>query len=450
MKNKSWAREIAVKALNKVLREAAYSNIALKNELQNSELSKVDKALVTEIVNGTLKNLSRIDWIISQFTNTRKKKLDPWIEDILRCGVYQIMFLDRIPDSAVCNESSELARKLGHEGTVKFVNGVLRNISRSKDAIKYPDRNSNIVEYLSVFYSHPAWIVKKFIADYGVEFAEEMLKANNQTPPFCIRTNSLKIERSKLMEILEAEGIEYEEGMYNTEAIYIRGTSSIEDRQSFINGYYQIQDESSMLVGHVINPKPGDTILDMCSAPGGKATHLAELMNNTGTIIARDVHQHKLRLIDESCKRLGISIIKTELYDAKKLDETLVGKVDKVLLDAPCSGLGVIRRKPDLRYKKKQDNFSELSKLQLEILEKAGRYVKPEGVLIYSTCTINKDENINVVNSFITSNKEFYLESIEGLLPDKLKVQGAERGYIELYPNINHTDGFFIARLRRK
>jgi 16S rRNA (cytosine967-C5)-methyltransferase len=448
MKNKSWARENAVKALNKILREAAYSNIALKNELSNSDLSKIDKALVTEIVNGTLKNLSKIDWIIKQFTNN--KKLDSWIEDIIRCGIYQILFLDRIPDSAVCNESSELARKLGHEGTVKFVNGVLRNISRNKDNIKYPDKEDNLVEYLSVYYSHPSWIVKKFIDDYGAAFTEEMLKANNQTPPFCIRTNSLKIDKNSLKEILEAEGIEVEEGLYNSEALHIRGTSSIEDKESFIKGYYQIQDESSMLVANIMNPKPGDFILDMCSAPGGKATHIAELMNNEGTIIARDIHEHKLRLIKASSKRLGISIIKTQLYNAKELDESLINKVDKVLLDAPCSGLGVIRRKPDLRYKKKQDNFNELTKLQLDILQKAGQYVKPQGILIYSTCTINKDENINVINKFIESNNEFYLESIKDLIPNNLKIENAEKGYLELYPNVNNTDGFFIARLRRK
>lgn len=444
------AREAAIVVINKVLRENAYSNIALKQILEQSSLSRVDKALVTEIVNGTLKNLIKIDYIADQFIKMNKNKLNKHIEDIIRTGIYQIMYLDRIPDSAACNEGSNLARRYSNEGAVKFVNGVLRNISRSKDNMQYPDKAKQPLQFLSVVYSHPEWIVEKWLGEYGFKFTEQLLDANNQVPHFTIRTNRLKTDRESLSKILEQEGIEYSDGLYNKEALYIKGTSAIESRESFQQGLYQIQDESSMLAGHALNPQPGDFIIDICSAPGGKTTHAAELMNNKGKIIARDIHEHKLDLIQQSCKRLGINIVETELFNAKELDRKLVGKADKVILDAPCSGLGVLRRKPDLKWKKTPDNFDELSKLQQQILSKAAEYVKSKGVLLYSTCTINKSENIKVVEAFLKSREDFYLEDLSQLLPDNLESETKTKGYVEIFPNIHGIDGFFIARLRRR
>jgi 16S rRNA (cytosine967-C5)-methyltransferase len=448
MKKIDEARDAAVRVVYKVLREGAYSNIAVKQELDESKLGRLDKALVTEIVNGTLRNLTRIDWVKSQFA--KKNKIEPWIEDIIRCGIYQIIFLDRVPDSAVCNESSELARKHGHEGTVRFVNGVLRNISRNKEKLAYPDKDKDAVRYLSIFYSHPEWIVRKWIMDYGRQFTGELLKANNEVPPFTIRYNSLKTTKQQLMEILAEESIECDNGRYNQEAIHIRGTSAIEDKASFKKGYYQVQDESSMLVAHITDPKPGDIILDMCSAPGGKTTHIAELMKNQGEIVARDIHKHKLKLVEESCSRLGVSIVKTELQDGLLLHEGSLERFDKVLLDAPCSGLGVMRRKPDLRWKKEPENYMELAKLQSRMLSMASRYVKTGGTLIYSTCTINKTENIQVVKDFLLNNQQFQLKSLIGQIPESLTCESAREGYLELFPNTHGTDGFFIAKIEKR
>lgn len=448
MKKIDMARDAAVRIVYRVLREGGYSNIAVKQELDESRLGRLDKALVTEIVNGTLRNLARIDWIKSRFI--KKPDIEPWIEDIIRCGIYQIVFLDRVPDSAVCNESAEIARSHGHEGTVKFVNGVLRNISRSKDKLEYPDKEKNYIKYLSVYYSHPEWMVKKFVNDYGKEFTETLLAADNETPPFTIRCNSLKTNRQELLTMLEAENIECREGSFNPEAINIRGTSSIEGRESFKKGYYQVQDESSMLVAYVVDPRPGDTVLDICSAPGGKTTHIAELMGNNGRIVARDIHPHKLKLVEENCKRLGVKIVETELFDATKLDEDSIGRFDRVLLDAPCSGLGVIRRKPDLRWKKEPDNFMELYVLQGKMLDIASKYVKPGGKLIYSTCTINRMENMSVVKNFLSTHPEYELESLEGLIPEALVSENARKGWLELFPNTHGTDGFFIARIGKR
>jgi 16S rRNA (cytosine967-C5)-methyltransferase len=444
------ARETALIILDKVLSEKAYSNLALKQGLEYSNLSRVDKALVTEIVNGTLKNLIKLDYIVSQFVKMNTSKLDKHVENILRTGVYQIMYLDRIPDSAVCNEGSNMARKYSNEGTVKFVNGVLRNVSRNKETLQFPDKAKEPLKYLSVAYSHPLWIVEMWVKDFGFEFTEQLLAANNKVPNFTIRVNKLKTNKENLMKILEQEDIEYGEGLYNKDALYIKGTSAIENKSSFRQGLYQIQDESSMLVGRVLDPKPGDLVLDICSAPGGKATHAAELMEDKGKIIARDVYQHKLDLIQQSCKRLGISIVETEIFDAKELDRKLMGKVDKVLLDAPCSGLGVLRRKPDMKLKKTPDNFDELNKLQQQMINKAAEYVKPQGVLVYSTCTINKIENIKVVEAFLKNREDFYLEDLSSYLPENLEVNTKTKGYVEIFPNIHGIDGFFIARLRRK
>ena len=372
--DESWAREEAFLILNSILEKGAYSGIEIRKRLKYSNLKRNDKALVTEIVNGTLRNLIKIDWIIDSFIKIKREKVAFNIRNILRCGVYQIIFLDRVPDSAVCNESVELAKKYENPGAAKFVNGVLRNISRGKNNIGKPD-NVSKKRFLSIEFSHPEWLVDLWLENYGYDFTQGLLKANNETPPLTIRTNKLRIGRKELKNLMDKYDIYYKDGLYNDEAINIRGISSIEDLELFKKGYFQVQDESSMLVCKIINPKPGDLIIDVCSAPGGKATHLAEMMSNKGKIISRDVYKHKLKLIENNCKRLGITIIETQLFDAKDIDKSLLGKADSVLVDAPCSGLGLVRRKPDLRWSKKAEDLYELPKLQLKILKNASMYV---------------------------------------------------------------------------
>ncbi|MGI5997345.1 MAG: 16S rRNA (cytosine(967)-C(5))-methyltransferase RsmB [Lutispora sp.] len=447
--NKNWAREEAYLILNNIITKGAYSNIEIRKKLSKSELDKLDKALVTEIVNGTLRNLIFIDWVINKFSRIKEERIALNIKNILRCGIYQIMFLDRIPDSAVCNESVELAKKYGNIGSTKFVNGLLRTVARNKDKLGHPDK-SNLVEYLSIKYSHPKWLVELWLNDYGPEFTEELMEGNNKVPPLTIRVNSIKAKKNDVIEALEMAGITYSESLYNKEAINIRGTSAIEDIDIFKKGYFSVQDESSMLVSKIMDPKPGWMIIDVCSAPGGKATHMAELMNNEGLIISRDIHKHKLDLINKTCNRLGIKIIKTQLFDAQKTDENYVGKADGVLVDAPCSGLGLFRRKTDLRWRKRPDDLDELPKLQSRILKSASKYLKPGGVLIYSTCTLNRKENTEVVNDFLANNEDFYLDNIKSLIPENLYAPDGEKGFLELYPNIHKTDGFFISRMIKK
>lgn len=300
---------------------------------------------------------------------------------------------------------------------------------------------------MALKYSHPEWLVKDWINSFGIEFTQKLLQANNTAPKLTIRTNNLKISKKELINKLLQEKVVCKEGLYVHEAIIIEASNtSIDNLDSYKNGLFQIQDESSMLVGHILNPKENDFVIDVCSAPGGKSTHIAELMNNKGKILSRDIHFHKLGLIDQNAKRLGISIIETEKYDAMKLDSRLLNKADKVLIDAPCSGFGIIRRKPEIKYLKCSKNIQELSKIQLKILENAAQYVKSGGSLVYSTCTIQSKENIDVINHFLGNNDSFVIEDINSYLPNKLKTN---EKYLQLFPHLSDIDGFFICKLKR-
>ncbi|NLI57905.1 MAG: 16S rRNA (cytosine(967)-C(5))-methyltransferase RsmB [Clostridium sp.] len=447
-------REMAVKILYDIDKNGAYSNISLGKHLDSRNFKDIDRAFITELVYGILKWKLTIDYIISRFSRVKLKKISPWILNILRIGVYQIIFTDKVPVSAACNESVKLAKRYGHAASSKYVNGVLRNISRDKERIKYPDKKDNLSEFLSVSYSHPLWMIDEWIKRYGEEFTEELLKNNNQTPHFTIRTNTLKTSKTHLKKILEEEGFEVDYGQYMEEALIIKNPKSLQEMDAFKKGYFQVQDESSMLVASVLNPEPNDFVLDVCSAPGGKTTHLAQLMDNKGTIVARDIHEHKIQLISQAAKRLGIDIIKTEIFDATLFDEKLEEKADKVLVDAPCTGLGIIRRKPDIKWTRKKEDKNEIVKLQKKILSTSSKYVRKGGIIVYSTCTIEPEENQYVIEEFLDNNKDFYLEDAWGNLPETIKdlpkVFNEKKEYIQLYPNKHGVDGFFIAKLKKR
>jgi 16S rRNA (cytosine967-C5)-methyltransferase len=443
------ARETALKILYDINQNEAYSNISVNKHLESSNLKGIDRAFATDIVYGTVKWLLQIDYIIDKFSSVKLKKLSPWILNILRLGIYQLLHTDKIPVSAACNTSVDLAKRYGHQASSRFVNAVLRNISKNIDNLPYPAK-AETADYLSIVYSHPKWMVEKWIQLFGLEFTESLLKSNNEVPEFSIRVNTLKTSRDELIEALHKEGIKAGFGKYLDEAAVLENPSSITRLDSFNKGLFQVQDESSMLVSRVLAPKEGELIIDVCSAPGGKATHMAQLMNNKGVIMARDVHPHKLKLIETAAARLGTDIIKTDIFDACKLDETMIGKADRVLVDAPCSGLGIIRKKPDIKYSRSFCDIDEIVSLQRAILSNAAQYVKVGGCLVYSTCTILPEENLNNVKEFISDNKQFRLTGFKELLPEKLKFDSSDEGFIQLYPNKNQTDGFFISKMIRE
>lgn len=442
-------RETALKILYDINEKGAYSNIAVDKFLEAGELKAVDRAFVTELVYGITKWRLTIDWIITQFSSIKLKKISPWILNTLRLGIYQIIYMDRVPESAACNESVKLARKYGHQASSGYVNGVLRNIARNKSKIQYPDEKTDMVKYLSIRYSHPEWLVEKWLGQFGREFTEDLLESNNGIPDLVIRTNTLKASREDLLYKLKAEGVEAEAGRYAPEAIRLKKPSSMMNSDLFRQGYFQVQDESSMLAAQVLDPKPGELVMDLCSAPGGKATHIAQLMKNKGRVVARDIHPHKIRLIEEAVERLGTTIVEPEVFDAAIPDDKFTGKADRVLLDAPCTGYGILQRKPDIKWSRSPSDQAEITALQKKLLEVGSGYLKPGGVLVYSTCTIGNEENEDVVKEFVRIHDEFEFCAIDKLLPEQLAERG-KSGYLQLYPNLDGVDGFFIAKIQKK
>lgn len=445
------ARELALKVLRAVEEEGAFANIALNRVLEKYRPGKLDRAFATELAYGTLRSLNTLDWILGHFVKKPLQSQSTVVRNILRLGVYQLLFMEKVPPSAACNEGAELAKRYGHPGSVKFVNGVLRNVSRRHSEINYPSLSGNPLEHISLRYSHPVWMVESWLAEFGPEETIALCRANNKPAPNTIRTNTLKITRAGLVERLQGEGLYVAETAYAPEGLSIEGFNSLGSMPSFQEGLFQVQDESSMLAGRALMPSPGSFVVDACSAPGGKTTHLAQLMENRGLILGVELHSHKLSLIRENCLRLGIDIVESRQGDARNLPEELNGLADFVLVDAPCSGLGVLRRRPDARWRKNPEELPALVKLQAEILEGASRCVRDGGVLVYSTCTLLREENMGQVENFLAGHPEFVPEDLRPFLPGALDQKGTlAEGHLQLYPHLHGMDGFFIARLRKK
>ena len=437
------AREAAAKILLAVHEENAYANVVLAREIRKLRLEDRDRRFVTEIVYGTTKAGMTLDWILQRYINRPLKKISPMVREILRTGMYQIFYMEKVPPSAACNEAVELAKKYSHIGTVKFVNAVLRTAARQPEKAAFPIGKK--AEYLALSAFHPVWLVKKWIAQFGYEETTELCAFNNGQPNLSLRANTLKCSQKELLDKLCTEGAEGTASEWTPEGVLCQAHGSLDMMEALQQGFCQVQDESSMLVAHVVDPQPGEFIIDACSAPGGKATHMAALMKNQGRILAGDIYPHKLARIEENARRLSIEIIETVLLDARKIGENFTEQADRVLADVPCSGLGVLRRKPDARWKKQPSELEELPLLQFEILESASKAVKKGGILVYSTCTIVPEENQQVVEKFLKKHKEFLLENTGEFLPLKHR----EEKMVQLYPHKDGTDGFFIVRMKR-
>ena len=439
------AREIAAKILNNIHKNNTYANITLANTFSKYELNDFDRRFITELVYGTLKLSNTIDWILCQYTSRPLKKIPLVICEILRLGIYQLFFLNKIPASAICNEATELAKKYTHPGTVKFVNAVLRAAAREPQKASFSILKNSPVKYIAIKYGHPDWLVKNWIEEYGYEATKKLCDFNNSPALLSIRANTLKISRDELIKILNDEGVKTVPSEWTDCGIHCIEHPALDKLQSLKKGLFQVQDESSMQVGFVVNPLPGEFIIDACSAPGGKTTHMAEIMKNKGRIVAFDIYDEKLKRINENAKRLGITIIETKNFDARNIGNAYPNMADKVLVDAPCSGLGVLRRKPDARWRKDKKDLDNLPKLQMEILCSAAKAVKPGGVLVYSTCTITKAENQAIIDKFLKIHPEFHVENTGSYLP----IKKSNNSLVQFYPHIDNIDGFFIARMKR-
>lgn len=428
------SRELVLAILLDVTKEEVYSHIAIANVLGKYQyLDKKERAFITRVSEGTIEHMLEMDYIINQFSKVRINKMKPVIRCILRSAVYEMKYMDSIPVSATCNEAVKLAKRKGFGSLSGFVNGVLRNIGRNLEQIVYPKREENMTEYLSVTYSVPKWMIELWSKSYSPEEIESMCQAFLTEEPLSIRVNLNKITPEELTKRLEAQGITVQQDKTLSYALHISGIDYLMRIPEFEEGLFYVQDISSMKVAEAAGVKEGSYVIDVCGAPGGKSIHVAQMMNGTGTVITRDVSEYKVGLIEENIARHQVHNMRAELHDARILDSDSIGRADIVIADLPCSGLGVLRKKSDIKYKMNPEKIESLAALQQEILNVAEQYVKDGGMMVYSTCTIDRLENENNVELFLQNHDNYILEGMEQILPDK-----------------TGNDGFFIARLRKK
>jgi len=447
-------REVAMQVLLKVELNESFSGLALNQALNDAALSRPDAGLATELVYGTIQRLNTLDFVLKSRIKGWPNKVEPWVRALLRLSYYQLRWLDRVPAHAAVAEAVNIAKRRGHAGIAGLVNGVLRGIIRDGVEPQLPS-NLSPAERISLEHSHPEWLVRRWIDAYDEETAEKICAANNEPPHASARVNPLKATRNELLAAMNGSGFTVQPSRLSAQGIVAEKAGNLVHTDWYSNGSLTIQDESSMLVAAVANPQPGMAVLDCCAAPGGKSTHLAELLRNKGKVLANDVHFHKEALIQQQAQRLGLTCVETMVSDALELPDRLhAGSFDVVLLDAPCSGLGVIRRKPEIKWNKTPEDVASLADLQHRLLERVQSLVKPGGTLVYSTCTIAPEENERTIQRFLSDHPSFKLDANwpqEVLEP--LKATGnapaAFDGAMQLLPHMFGSDGFFIARMRR-
>lgn len=447
----SNVRELATEILVKVETRKAYADILLDHALRSSGLSRRDGALLTELTYGTLRWRGKIDAQLNPLIRRPLANAHPFIRNLLRATLYQIIFLERIPDYASVNAAVALAKLHNGGQAAGFVNAVLRGYLRqkeNKEALR-PDPETAALYEMSEYWSHPQWLVKQWRDYLGTDEIAALLQANNQAAPLVLRANALRTTRKDLLELLCRGGTEATPTPWSPQGITIRSSCPIDQLPGFHEGLFQVQGEASQLVSYLLAPQPGERVLDACAAPGGKTTHIAELTRDRGEIIATDISRSGLRKVEENAKRLGLSSIRTLFADASKAtDGSLSRPYDRILVDAPCSGLGTLRSHPEIKWNRNEAAVKRLSRLQRTILTRTAAQLKPGGVLVYSTCTLTADENEAVVQKFLQNCDKLILEDAANYLPDAAKSL-VRNGYFMAWPHRHDTDGFFAARLKK-
>lgn len=444
-------REIVLDILLELNRQNEYANILISAVLDKYDyLGGREKAFIKRVSEGTVERRIQIDYVLDQFSKVPVAKMKPLVRELLRMSVYQLLFMEHIPDAAVCNEAVKLAKKRGFQALRGYVNGVLRAVARGKGNISYPDRQKSASAYLAVYYSVPVWLAEHLGDAYGTEQCESILQFFLQRKPVCIRMREdmPEDERERLLEAWHKAGVTVRKHPYLPYAVEVEGAEGIKSLEGYAEGAFAVQDVSSMLVVETAGIKAGDTVIDVCAAPGGKALHAAEKLAGTGQVIACDLTKYKTDKIEENRDRMRIRNLSVRIQDARAEDGTLLGLADVLLVDVPCSGLGVIGKKQDIKYRVTKESLQEITELQKKIVSNAVRYLKPEGTMMYSTCTMNPGENEEMVGWIC---REFGMEtvSLAERLPEELRQLG-EKGYLQLFPGVHDTDGFFIAKLRMR
>jgi len=451
---KDKPRELALFILNNLEQKGTYKGNYLDQAFkENPGFDDRDRAFISNLVQGVTRWKLRLDWIVKKFSSTPLKKIDPVILNILRLAIYQIFFLDRVPESAAVDRAVEQVKaQNGHRHLISFVNGVLRNICRNKESIFFPDKSNSPVRYLSSFYSFPQWYVERLYGEFGMEFTEALLISQNRFPELNIRANCLQTSREKLITILADEGVSAEYGKYAPECISLtKFTGRIERLRSFKKGLFQVQDQAAQTMSHLLNPLPGDNILDVCAGLGGKTTHLIELIKGEGTVTALDSSEGRLKQLKKNIKRLGIRNINTVIADAMiPLSDKLKPEFDRVLVDAPCSGLGTISRHPDIKWNRREPHIKRMGRMQKKLLDNSAAMVKKGGLLLYAVCTFTREENKTVVDNFLRSSKDMILLDLKDHIPEWGRDLIDNDGFFRSYPNKHNMDGFFAALFKRK
>jgi len=436
-------RDAALSILMAIEKSQAYSNLLLHQTIEKYDIEPKDRGLLTEITYGTLQHKMTLDYYLQPFI---KGKLDDWVRQLLRLSLYQIHYLDRIPNHAAVNEAVEITKKRSHKGTAGLVNGILRSILR--EGVRSTNDIEDPIERLSIEASHPQWLIERWVKQFGFDKTATMAFENNTPPAHTVRVNTSRIEVQEAIDMLLDEGIEAIQSEIIPECLYIE-KGQVAKTKAYQYGAVSIQDESSMIPTYALQVEPGQRVLDMCAAPGGKSMHIAEKLNGEGSLVSVDLHPHKVKLIADQATRLGFSNIETRTFDSRELtNEYEEESFDRILVDAPCSGLGVIRRKPDIKYTKKQEDFASLHKIQNRLLDEAFKLLKPNGLIVYSTCTIDELENVGTVDSFLANHPEMELEKLD-VLPEALH-HLTTNGLVNIFPQDFNSDGFFVAAFRKK
>ena len=440
-KDKKNVREVALKILFDIETRKSFADQSINKFSAEFNLSSLDRRFLSQLVNGSTKFRKRIDYLLSAVLNKKIEDLTPWIRNVLRMGIYQIDHLNRVPHRATVDESVKLAKKYGHRGTKNLVNAVLRNYLREKDQIKFPRKDR--ISYLATFYSFPEWMIKRWLDDFGEQETKALCQIFNSSPRLSLRLNSLRAGSEDLIEEFKRSKIKYKKGFFLDNFYYIESKLDLKDFDPLKNGWIYVQDESQAFPVMLLDPRPKQAIIDLCAAPGGKTTQIAEMMKNKGQIIALDINEEKRKLIQNNCQRLGVSNVITAVGDARSF---AVKPVDGILVDAPCTGLGVLGKNSDLRWQKEEGDVKRMKSLQLSILINAANLLKNKGVLVYSTCTITREENDGVVEEFLKQREDFKLSRASRYVNTKVV---DKKGMVRTFPHHHFVDGSFGVRLEK-